>query len=208
MNIQTMIERLNKRDLDKQISFCTNTNVDIEKKRYLKLLNDCKKVYGDGDYHLYSSPARSELCGNHTDHQQGKVIAACINTDMVAIIKSNEKNIVSLTSFGFEIKEVDLSDCSFRKEEVNTSTGLIRGIAYYMKNKGMKIQGFEGCIQSNIPVGSGMSSSASFEVLIAMAFNDLFNGNELNESEIAQICQESENYYYQKALWINGSNKY
>lgn len=169
-----------------------------EKKRYLKLLDEGYELYGDGDYHLISSPGRSEIGGNHTDHQHGNVLAAGLNIDNIAVVKANNDNTIRYKDGSFVIKPVDLDDLSIHDNEINTSEALIRGIAFRLKDLGYKYGGFDAVCNSKVLVGSGISSSACFEVMMVEAFNALYNEERIDAVERAKIGQYSENVYFGK----------
>ena len=173
-------------------------DVQTEKQRYLKLLEEAYALYGDGDYHFVSSPGRSEIGGNHTDHQHGHVVAAGLSMDNLAIVKANEKNTVFYRDGDFRISPVDLDDLSIRKEEVNTSEALIRGIAARLNELGYRYGGFDALCESRVLVGSGISSSACFEVMVVEIFNALYNEGAIDPVERAKIGMYSENVYFGK----------
>ena len=173
-------------------------DVQTEKQRYLKLLEEAYALYGDGDYHFVSSPGRSEIGGNHTDHQHGHVVAAGLSMDNLAIVKANEKNTVFYRDGDFRISPVDLDDLSIRKEEVNTSEALIRGIAARLNELGYRYGGFDALCESRVLVGSGISSSACFEVMVVEIFNALYNEGVIDPVERAKIGMYSENVYFGK----------
>ncbi len=176
---------------------CSDT-LDEEKTRYLKLLDEAMELYGDGDYHIISSPGRSEIGGNHTDHQHGHVLAASLNIDNIAIFKHNDENIVRYKDGSFETKPVDLHDLKVRESELNTSESLIRGIAYRVEELGYSYGGFDMVCNSRVLVGSGISSSACFEVMIVEAFNSLYNNGKISPAERAKIGQYAENFDFGK----------
>ena len=169
-----------------------------EKQRYLKLLDAAYELYGDGDYHFISSPGRSEIGGNHTDHQHGHVVAAGLNIDNLAIVKANDKNTVYYRDGDFKITPVDLSDLSIREEEINTSEALIRGIAYRLEKLGYRYGGFDALCESRVLVGSGISSSACFEVMLVEIFNALYNDGQIDPIERAKIGMYAENVFFGK----------
>ena len=131
MNYIELKEYINSDRIDAILSkiICSN-ELNEEKARYTKLLEEAVQLYGDGDFHIISSPGRSEIGGNHTDHQHGHVIAASLNIDNIAIFKPNNENIVRYKDGSFETKPVDLSDLKVHENELNTSESLIRGVAY------------------------------------------------------------------------------
>lgn len=194
------IEKILKSNLlDEKIALLNSKETISEnKKRYLDLLEKTFDKYGDLDYCLLSSPGRSEICGNHTDHQNGRVIAAAVNMDNICFVAKNEKNLVDYQTLGFEIKPVDLSDLSIKQEEKYTTEALIRGIAFYFKEFGYKVGGFKGLGHCNVLMGSGISSSASFEILVCQIFNHLYNDGKISDIELAKIAQLAENNYFMK----------
>lgn len=194
------IEKILKSDLlDQKIALLNSKEtVSSNKERYLELLEKTFEKYGDLDYCLLSSPGRSEICGNHTDHQNGKVIAASVNMDNICFVAKNENNLVEYQTLGFEIKPVDLNDLSIKEEEKYTTESLIRGIAFYFKELGYEIGGFKGLGHCNVLMGSGISSSASFEILVCQIFNQLYNDGKISDIELAKIAQYAENNYFMK----------
>ena len=173
-------------------------NLLPEKQRYLKLLDEAYALYGDGDYHFVSSPGRSEIGGNHTDHQHGHVVAAGLSMDNVAVVKANDKNTVFYRDGDFRISPVDLSDLSVREDEINTSEALIRGVAGRLDNLGYRFGGFDALCDSRVLVGSGISSSACFEVMLVEIFNAVYNKGVIDPIERAKIGQYAENIYFGK----------
>lgn len=199
MNKEALSEHLASDQLNDAIArLICDSEVTSEKKRYCDLLNKANKLYGDGDYHIVSAPGRTEVGGNHTDHNKGCVVAASVNLDSVALVKVNNTKIVNFKSEGFDILPVDLSDLSVQSNEVNKTESLIRGIAARFVQLGYRIGGFDAVSNSKVLPGSGISSSASFEVLVGEIFNHLFNDGKINPIEIAQISQYAENEYFGK----------
>ncbi|MCR4855646.1 MAG: galactokinase [Erysipelotrichaceae bacterium] len=173
-------------------------DVEKELERYLKLLDDAFDLFGDGDYHFVSSPGRSEIGGNHTDHQHGHVVAAGLNIDNLAVIKGNGSDLVNYHDRAFAFQQVDLSDLRMREEEKNSSQALIRGIASRLNELGFRIGGFDALCESRVLVGSGISSSACFEMMVVEIFNALFNEDKVDPVLRAKIGQYSENVYFGK----------
>ncbi len=169
-----------------------------EKQRYLALLEEANQTYGDGDYHFISSPGRSEIGGNHTDHQHGHVLAAALNIDNLAVVKANGEQIVRYRDKAFAPVEVDLNDLSIREEEKNTSYALIRGIAAKLQEEGYRTGGFDAICDSHVLIGSGISSSACFEVMIAEIFSSLYNDDKVTPVQRAIYSQYAENVYFGK----------
>ena len=130
MNKEALSEHLASDQLNDAIArLICDSEVTSEKKRYCDLLNKANELYSDGDYHIVSAPGRTEVGGNHTDHNKGCVVAASVNLDSVALVKVNNTKIVNFKSEGFDILPVDLSDLSVQSNEVNKTESLIRGIA-------------------------------------------------------------------------------
>jgi galactokinase len=166
--------------------------------RYNNLIERFKTLYGPKDIMIFSSPGRTEIGGNHTDHNFGRVLAGAVNLDNVAIAAINNTNIVRIESVGYPEFEVDLTNLSPDKKEHFTSIALVRGISSRMKELGFSIGGFDCCIDGGVPVGSGLSSSASFEVLIGVIISHLFNKGKLDPVQNAIIGQYSENVFFGK----------
>ena len=147
---------------------------------------------------LYSAPGRTELGGNHTDHQRGCVLAASVSLDLMAAAAPNGTSTVVLKSEGYDILRIDIADETVHPEEINQTASLIRGIAAAIRQRGFQPQGFNACVISDVPGGSGLSASAAFETLIGVIFNHMFCANALNPVEIAKIGQYAENVYFGK----------
>ena len=146
----------------------------------------------------FSAPGRSEICGNHTDHNRGKVMAAAVNLDVIAAVEPTDDGTVTVKSVGHEENRVDISELSVLESEKNTSTALVRGVLAGFKARGYKIGGFNAYTQSDVLKGSGLSSSAAFEVLIGTVLSGLYNGGEVSPVEIAKTAQFAENAYFGK----------
>ena len=149
-------------------------------------------------HYVFSAPGRTEISGNHTDHQHGCVLAAAVNLETTAEVTLNGSNLVRVYSDGYPTVEVDLTDLYPRKEEVNTTAALVRGVAAAFNQRGAKLKGFDAVVHSTVLPGSGLSSSAAFEVLFGTIFNELFFQKKLTAVEIAQIGQYAENIYFGK----------
>ena len=149
-------------------------------------------------HYRFSAPGRTEISGNHTDHQHGCVLAAAVNLETTAEVTLNGSNVIRVHSDGYPTVEVDLTDLYPRKEEVNTTAALVRGVAAAFNQRGAKLKGFDAVVHSTVLPGSGLSSSAAFEVLFGTIFNELFFQKKLTAVEIAQIGQYAENIYFGK----------
>jgi len=166
--------------------------------RYISLLESHTKQFNVQDAMLFSTAGRSELGGNHTDHNLGKVLAATINLDTIAAVSLRDDNHVVLVSEGYPSVIIDLASLGMVEKEKNTTEALLRGIAFAFKEKGIAISGWQANTTSRVLKGSGLSSSAAIEVLCGTIFNHLFNENKLSPIELAIIGQFSENHYFGK----------
>ncbi len=173
----------------------------VQLDRYERIQDKFEEHFGDdGEIMFFSTSGRSEIIGNHTDHNHGCVMAAGINLDAVAAVRKNNNNTVRIISEGYSDKNVvDLSDLTMQIQERGTTKSLIRGIAYHMhEDLDMNIGGFDAYIQSDVLRGSGLSSSAAIEVLIYTIFNYLYNEGTLDNVEGAKTSQWAENNYFGK----------
>ena len=174
-------------------------NVEKQQIRYSKLRETYEEKFGDSDLHYFSTPGRTEIGGNHTDHNHGRVLAASINLDSIAVAARNSENSVVLYSEGYDSSFiVDLSQLNIVQEEQETTYALIRGIAARFKQLGYQTGGVNICMTSDVLPGSGLSSSASIEVLIGSIFNVLYNENRIAPEELAKIGQYAENEFFGK----------
>ena len=166
--------------------------------RYASLMREFENTFGIDDVELFSSPGRTEIGGNHTDHNHGRVLAGAVNLDNIAVAAANGTNTIRIKSAGYPEFQVELTHFQPDESEYYTSASLVKGIAAKMKEKGYEIGGFNACIEGRVPKGSGLSSSASFEVLIGTIFNEIFNDGKMSPVENAIIGQWSENNYFGK----------
>ena len=174
-----------------------------QRERYSTLVDRFAKEYGaDREVRLYSAPGRTEIGGNHTDHNNGVVMAAAVNLDVVAVVSPNEDNVVRVKSYGFDkIDDVNLSILTPQKSEMDHSAGLIRGVAAGIVEAGGKVGGFDAYTTSDVLRGSGLSSSAAFEVCMGAIFRGEYNNNDMekfSQVKIAQIGQYAENVFFGK----------
>ena len=177
--------------------YIDESQLEYQRKRYINALNRFTQLYGEGDVLIFSAPGRSEIGGNHTDHQLGRVLAASINLDAIAIVAKKENGVV-LKSEGYPMINVSLADLLPKKEEEGTSEGLIRGVAAKLKEEGYEIGGFEAYVTSDVLNGAGMSSSAAFEVLTGNILSGLYNEGKVSPVLIAQAGQYAENVFFGK----------
>ena len=172
---------------------------DEQRKRYEDACVEFIKIYTEKPTRFFSAPGRTEVSGNHTDHNHGRVIAAAVDLDIIACVCPIDEPVVYLKSEGFPEDKVDLRELSVIESEKNTSASLIRGVAKGLVDRGYKIGGFKAYTTSDVLKGSGLSSSAAFEVLIGTILNELYNAPHIaNPIEIAQIAQYAENVYFGK----------
>ena len=166
--------------------------------RYEQAIAEFEKLFGEGEAEIYSAPGRSEVGGNHTDHQYGKVLAASVNLDAIAVVRKTEDNQIQLLSEGYPMINVDLAELDAKKEEEGTSKGLIRGVAQGLAKNGHAIGGFQAYVTSDVLGGAGLSSSAAFEVLVGTILSGLYNDMSIDAVEIAKVGQYAENVYFGK----------
>ena len=178
---------------------CAPAETASEAARYTAVLDGLEKTFGShSEAGLYSAPGRTEIGGNHTDHQHGRVLAGSVNIDMIAAAAPNDKNQLRVQSEGYDLCVIDLNDLEARKEEENTTAALLRGECAAFTQRGAKLAGLDIYVSSNVPKGSGVSSSAAFEVLIGVILNDCFMTEKVSPIAIAQIGQWAENVYFGK----------
>ena len=174
---------------------------DTQYQRFTQVLEEFKTRFdekGTRDVHLFSAPGRSEVGGNHTDHNYGKVLAASISLDVVAAAAKNDENVVRIKSVGYPMDIVSCSDLAVRDGDAGRSRSLVRGMLDRFVQLGYKVGGFDATTASQVLSGSGLSSSAAFEVLIGTLINHLYNDGKVSPVEIAKIAQYAENVHFKK----------
>jgi len=170
-----------------------------QKKRYAALIDRFIAHFPlDAELCIFSAPGRTEVGGNHTDHNAGRVLAAAVDMDAVAVVARSDEPRIIVESDGYSRQEVALSGLAVREAEAGTTKALTRGVAARFASLGHAVGGFHACVTSSVLKGSGLSSSASYEVLIATILNTLYNAGRIEETEIARICQYAENSYFGK----------
>ncbi|MBO5059575.1 MAG: galactokinase [Clostridia bacterium] len=178
---------------------CKSEERKVYEDRFVKVIDGFCGEFGDGDgLRLFSAPGRTEIGGNHTDHQHGAVLAGGLNLDVIGAAKLNGTNTIRIKSEGYPMDVIDLSDLSENEAEYGKSGAIIKGIAAKFAEMGYKLEGFDAYTVSSVLKGSGMSSSAAFEVLVANIINSMFAASEVNAVEIAKIGQFAENVYFGK----------
>ena len=183
---------------DKLIALYTSNSVLRQKRRITKAIDKFSEIYPQrNDIHIYSASGRTEIGGNHTDHQHGCVIAAAVNLDVIGVTAFHNDGVVRIKSEGYDAFQISLDDLEIHKDELGTSA-IVRGILYKFSKIGNKIGGFDMYITSDILSGSGISSSAGFENLISTALDCYYNDGKIGAIEIAKIGQYAENIYFGK----------
>lgn len=201
MNVNELIAAINDGTYDENLKavYVTDEAVQIQKPRYVETLNDFGELFGyDREVNIMSAPGRTEVCGNHTDHNNGKVLAASINLDAIAVVSKNDDNIIRVKSKGHKMNVVDLNDLVPNEANFGSSTTLVQGVAATIKNLGYTVAGFDACTTSDVMGGSGLSSSAAFEVLLGSVLSYMFNDGKISPVEIAKVAQYSENVFFGK----------
>lgn len=193
---------LEEKRLDESLAAAyTKANFGAQYERFAAVLSDFAEQYGENaerEIALFSAPGRTEVGGNHTDHNHGKVLAASVDLDAVAAASKNDENIVRVKSRGYNIDIVDLSDLEVSEKDAGKSRALVRGVVARFKELGYNIGGFDATTASKVLSGSGLSSSAAFEVLVGTILNHLYNDGKISPVEIAKIAQYAENVHFKK----------
>ena len=197
---EEMIGRLLSEKVQDQLRYLYGSDKEIvekQTKRYADLLLRHTALFGErSDVQLISAPGRTEIGGNHTDHNNGRVLAASINLDALCAASSRDDLKVCFHSEGYDPIEMDLTDLSVHPEETGTTKGLIRGVAYGMKQAGYRIGGFDAAVTSTVAGGSGLSSSAALEVMLTGVLDSLYNEFKMPYVLRAQISKQAENIYF------------
>lgn len=172
--------------------------ISYNRDRYIAALFRFRELFGEKDVEIYSAPGRSEVCGNHTDHQHGHVLAASINLDAIAVAAPRNDCTIKLVSDNYPMVVIDLKDIEKKDSESETTAALIRGTAAGLQKKGYQIGGFEAYVTSDVLMGAGMSSSAAFESLMGTIISGMYNHMEITDVDIARAGQYAENEYFGK----------
>lgn len=200
MNTNQLAEELKKGTYDKQLLtiYVDESRVNEQRNRYLRAVECFEKHFGVSEVSVYSAPGRSEIGGNHTDHQHGKVLAASVNLDAIAVVTKSADKIVRIKSEGYELLEISLEDLTMQESEKETTCALVKGVLAACKVRGYQVGGFEAYITSDVLIGAGLSSSAAYETIIGTIVSGMFNDNAISPIEIAMIGQYAENVYFGK----------
>lgn len=172
--------------------------ISYQKDRYTKAIERFEAQYGEGPVVIYSAPGRSEVGGNHTDHQHGEILAASINLDAIAVTRPLAQDVVRVVSDGYDEIVIDIKQLGLIEEEKETTAALIKGVLAGVRKRGYQIGGFESYITSDVLIGAGLSSSAAFETVIGTILSCLYNDGSISSTEIAMIGQYAENVYFGK----------
>ena len=164
----------------------------------LALDNGFRAVFNAEPERYFSAPGRTEIGGNHTDHQRGRVLAAAVNLDTRAAVRVNGTNVIRIQSKGYPMCEIDITELTPVEAEINSTPALIRGVAARFHQMGCQVKGFDAYCESTVLPGSGLSSSAAYEVLIGTIINGLFFDGKVDQPEIAKIGQYAENVFFGK----------
>ena len=179
--------------------YCTDEAAALQKVRYANAVDEFKKAFEITEPQaIFSAPGRTEIGGNHTDHQHGEVLAASINKDAIAVVSESKNNQVNVLADGFGLISIDINDLELREDEKGTTAALIRGVLSGIRNEGYLLGGFDAYITSDVLIGAGLSSSAAFETLIGTIVSGLFNSMKIDPVTIAKIGQFAENTYFGK----------
>ena len=201
MKVKELINAIESGQFDENLKavYVTDAYVNEQKPRYITTLNEFGELFGfDRDVSVMSAPGRTEVCGNHTDHNNGKVLAASINLDAIAIVSENNEDVIRVKSKGHKMNVADLTDLQPRESKYGDSTSLVEGVAAGIKNLGFDVKGFDAYTTSDVMGGSGLSSSAAFEVLLGSVISYMFNDGKISAVDIAKVAQYSENVFFGK----------
>ena len=200
MQTEVMIKTIEKGDLDERLLdiYVDDTMLVYQRERYINAIKKFETYYGVGEVELFSAPGRSEVGGNHTDHQHGEVLAASINLDTIGVVKATDDNQVRIISDDYDEVIISLDDIAASEDEKETTTALIKGVIAGFVERGYKVGGFCAYATSDVLIGAGLSSSAAFETLIGTILSGLYNDMRISAIEIAIIGQYAENAYFGK----------
>lgn len=201
MKASELIVKIKDGSLDEKLKkvYVTDKAVQEQKPRYIRTAKKFIELFGDDrDVMVLSAPGRTEISGNHTDHNNGKVLAASINLDAIAVAAASDNYIINEKSEGHNLNSVDLDFLKPVSSEYGRSSSMIKGVVARLAELGYKTGGFDACTTSDVMGGSGLSSSAAFEVLMGNIISHLYNGGKIDTIEIAKAAQYSENVFFGK----------
>ena len=198
-NLNTLRNEITSGNFDERLSRLYGTETEKARARFLHITHLFEEKFGDKeDIRFFSAPGRTEVCGNHTDHNHGQVLAAAINLDAVACAVKTDDHFIRVYSENYPGDIIDINILEPQMNEVEKSASLVRGVAARFRELGYNIGGIDCVTVNNVLKGSGMSSSASFEVLVGTMLNYLYNDGKISPVEIAQIAQFAENKFFGK----------
>lgn len=200
MHTEPLIEKIQSGEMDRTLLdiYVDESKVEYQRERYIKTIRKFEKCYGCGEVAIFSAPGRSEIGGNHTDHQHGEVLAASVNLDTLGVVRATGDDTIRVISDGGEEIVISLEDVSVKLKEKGTTTALIKGVVEGFAENGYQVGGFCAYITSDVLIGAGLSSSAAFETLIGTVLSGLYNDMKVSPVEIAMIGQFAENVYFGK----------
>ena len=185
-------------NIDFRDIYCTDEASAKQSVRYENAVREFSKAFSSVPQAIFSAPGRTEIGGNHTDHQHGEVLAASINKDAIAVVAARDDNNVNILAEGFGMTNIDLYNLHIREDEKGTTASLIRGVLAGLKKNNYVVGGFDAYITSDVLIGAGLSSSAAFETLIGTIVSGLYNDMNIDPVNIAKIGQSAENKYFGK----------
>ncbi|MBQ6898510.1 MAG: galactokinase [Clostridia bacterium] len=198
-NLNTVRNEITSGAFDERLARLYGAETEKARARFLHITHLFEEKFGDRqDIRFFSAPGRTEVCGNHTDHNHGQVLAAAINLDAVACAVKTDDHFIRVYSENYPGDIIDINILEPQMKEVEKSASLVRGVAARFKELGYNIGGIDCVTVNNVLKGSGMSSSASFEVLVGTMLNYLYNDGKISPVEIAQIAQFAENKFFGK----------
>ena len=178
--------------------YLDEAKLTYQRERYAAAIEQFEKLYGAAEVSIYSAPGRSEIGGNHTDHQNGEVLAASVNLDAIAIVEKTDDGLVKVVSGDYPMITVDVNDLEKNDSEEGTTLSLIKGVLAGIKERGGNVGGFKAYVTSDVLIGAGLSSSAAFETIIGTITSGLYNDMTISAVDIAIIGQYAENVYFGK----------
>ncbi len=198
MNTVELKKHIQEGKFDKDFIMLYGEN-ETPRQRYIEALDSFVSLYGERDnIRFFSAPGRTEIGGNHTDHQHGLVLAGSVDLDIIAVVSANNEGVVRIKSKGYPMDEIKTDNLKMNPSEKGRARALIRGVLAAFNKNGYKVGGFDAYTTSNVLKGSGLSSSAAFEVLISNIVNNLYNNADVDPVSIAKYSQSAEREYFGK----------
>ncbi len=200
MNTREVLELINTGKLDSNLIdiYVDSSRLEYQRNRYTDAVKKFEQYYGSTDVKIFSAPGRSEIGGNHTDHQNGEVLAASVNLDAIAIVEKTEDGLVKVVSGDYPMITVDVNNLEKKDSEEGTTLSLIKGVLAGIKERGGNVGGFKAYVTSDVLIGAGLSSSAAFETIVGTITSGLYNDMTISAVDIAIIGQYAENVYFGK----------